>query len=222
MKQLTAVVLGATGLVGRALLRQLLSDERYGRVITLTRRALEPQGQGHEPHQVDFENLDSWAPLVSGDVLFSTLGTTLRAAGSKEAQFRVDHDYQLFGARAARDNGMSSLVLVSSTGADRRSLVFYSRMKGQLEAEVRALGLPRAVALRPGILRGHREEERPGEKLALSVLGVLPAWERLSKLRPVDVETVARAARSAVRAPLGFHVWEASKIFAEGMHGPDQ
>lgn len=221
MTQGRAVVLGATGLVGSALVRQLLSDDSYERVVTLTRREIAPQGEKHEPRVIDFERPESWQHSVAGDVVFSALGTTLRAAGSKEAQFRVDHDYQLFCARAAKQNGVSSVVLISSTGADRRSLVFYSRMKGQLETEIRALGLPRFVALRPGILKGERQEKRAGEEFALKVLGALPPFSSLSKLRPVDVETVARAARAAATGPVGSLVLEAEEIFALGAHeGP--
>src|SRR5512133_1827405 len=126
---LGAVVVGATGLVGAEIVRRLLANARFASVAILVRR---PSGVAHEKlreHLVDFDAPESFAALVRGDVLFSALGTTLRAAGSKEAQYRVDHGYQLRVAEAARRNGIGTLVLVSSAGASPRARIFYSRMK---------------------------------------------------------------------------------------------
>lgn len=195
---MNAVLVGATGLVGAELLRQLLADRDVASVVVLARRAVSVGDPRVRAHVIDFDAPASWADKVQGDVLFSALGTTLKAAGSKDAQYKVDHTYQLAVARAARKNGVGTLVLVSATGADLGSRVFYSRMKGQLEHDVVALGFPRTRILRPGLLDGAREEHRAGEKLALNVLRplgrVLPA-----RLRPIPVATVARAALVAAR-----------------------
>jgi uncharacterized protein YbjT (DUF2867 family) len=173
----TALVIGATGLVGAELISQLLADGAYGRVIAFTRRDTGVEHDKLTTHIIDFDDRDAWAPLVRGHVLFSTLGTTAKVAGSKEAQFRIDHDYQLWFAEAARDNGVESLVLVSAMGADANSVVFYSRMKGQLERAVRALEIPRTVILQPGMLDGPRKEKRPAERLALGVMRNMPGWD---------------------------------------------
>lgn len=219
-----ALVLGATGLVGSELVKQLLADDDYQQVVTFGRRAMPPLGEleprlmeKHTHHRVDFERPDAWESLVQGDVLFSALGTTLKAAGSKERQFRVDHDYQLSFAQAAKKSGVPTYVLVSSTGASERSRVFYSRMKGQLERAALGLRFSTACILRPGILDGDRLEKRSGERVALALLRHLPPLSSLSKARPVHVRIVARACRTAAREnPEGVHIWEARDIFERG------
>jgi uncharacterized protein YbjT (DUF2867 family) len=215
----SAIVLGATGLVGSALVRLLLADERFGSVRTLVRR---PSGRGHaklDERVVDFDAPGSWGGLVQGDVLFSALGTTIRAAGSQEAQRKVDHGYQLRAAEAARRNGVDVYVLVSSAGASPSSPIFYSRMKGELERDVEALRFPRARLLRPGLLDGERAEVRPGERWALRLLRpigpLLPA-----SARPIRVEVVARAAIAAALDPApGLRRIEAAELFRLGAAG---
>lgn len=214
---MNAIVVGATGLVGGELLRLLLADPAVTRVVALARRALPPADR-LVAHVVDFDAPATWAPLVVGDVLYSALGTTLRAAGSKEAQWKVDHDYQLAVARAARANDVGTLVLVSAMGADRGSRIFYNAMKGETEHDVVALGFPRTRLLRPGLLDGARQEQRGGEKLALGVLRplsrVLPP-----KLRPIPAITVARAALAAARdttpGPMRLEAGELFRLGAE-------
>jgi uncharacterized protein YbjT (DUF2867 family) len=213
---MAAVVIGATGLVGSELVRQLLADERYGSIATLVRR---PAGVAHEKlreHVVDFEAPAAWAALVTGDVLFSALGTTIRAAGGQAAQYAVDHGYQYRVASAARRNGVEAYVLVSSAGASPRSRLFYSRMKGELERDVEALAFPRARLLRPGLLDGERRELRAGERWMLRLLRplspVLP-----SAARPIHAAIVARAARKAAFDPTAGTVrYEAEALFRLG------
>jgi uncharacterized protein YbjT (DUF2867 family) len=195
-----AVLIGATGLVGSEVLRLLLADPRFGAVVVLGRR---PVGVPHpklREHVVDFAAPAGWSDLVRGDVLLSALGTTLRAAGSAAAQREVDHGHQYRAAAAARRNGVGTYVLVSSSGASPRSRIFYSRMKGELERDVEALGFARTRILRPGLLDGARREERPGERWALRILRplapVLPA-----SARPIRVAIVARAAVEAACDP---------------------
>ena len=212
----TALVIGATGLVGAELVSQLLADGAYGRVIAFTRRDTGLEHDKLTTHIIDFDDRDAWAPLVRGHVLFSTLGTTAKVAGSKEAQFRIDHDYQLWFAEAARDNGVESLVLVSAMGADANSVVFYSRMKGQLERAVRALEIPRTVILQPGMLDGPRKEKRPAERLALGVMRNMPAWALPPAARPVHARIVAAAARAAACTGFGTATWRAKEIFRRG------
>ncbi len=167
---------------------------------------------------VDFERLEASAEaFTSVEVVFSARGTTLKTAGSKEAQWRVDYDYQLAVARLGIAAGARALVLVSSTGADPRSLVFYSRMKGELEDAVRALGYPSLFLLRPGILDGPRSEKRPGERLALRALRLVPAFEALASLRPIPASMVARAGiRVALGREVGPRVLEARDLFRLG------
>ena len=219
MRTLSAVVIGATGLVGSELLRQLLVHERFTSIVVLGRR---PTGIAHgklREHVVDFDAPASFADLVVADVLFSALGTTMRAAGSAAAQYRVDHTYQLQVAQAARRRGVRTCVLVSSGGASPRSRIFYSRMKGELDRDVEGLRFERTRILRPGLLDGERRERRTAEQWALRVLRplapVLPYG-----LRPVRVEIVARAAIAAALDPApGTVRVEARELFRLGGRG---
>ena len=213
----TAIVLGATGLVGSEIVSFLLEDPRFDSIVTLVRRA---GGRGHPKlaeHVVDFRAPESWASHVRGDVLFSAMGTTRKKAGSQAAQYEVDYTFQMRGARAARDNDVGCLVLVSSMGADPGSALFYSRMKGELDRDVSALGIPRVRLLRPGILDGEREEARPLEALGLRALRFVGAVPGMSKLRPIHARVVARAAVAAWADPSpGVVVHEAGRLFELG------
>jgi uncharacterized protein YbjT (DUF2867 family) len=214
-----AVLIGATGLVGSALLRLLLDDDRVASVAVLGRRATGAAHPKLAEHLVDFDAPAAWAERVAGDVLFSALGTTLRAAGSAAAQYRVDHDYQLRAAEAARRNGVPAYVLVSASGSSPRALVFYSRMKGELERDVEALRFERTRILRPGLLDGERKEKRPGEGWALRVARPLAPLLPASA-RPIRVEVVARAALAAAFDPApGLVRYEGRALFALGEGG---
>jgi uncharacterized protein YbjT (DUF2867 family) len=211
-----AVLIGATGLVGSELLRRLLADERFSRVVVLGRRSTGVTHPKLREHLIDFEAPSSWSDLVKGDVLFSALGTTLRAAGTPSAQYKVDHTYQYRAAESARRHGVATYVLVSSGGASPRSRIFYSRMKGELERDVEALGFPRTRILRPGLLDGERQEVRGGERWALRLLRplapVLPA-----SARPISVAIVARAALEVASDPApGTVRYEARDLFRLG------
>jgi uncharacterized protein YbjT (DUF2867 family) len=204
----TALLIGATGLVGSHLLRQLLTDDRFSDVVTFGRRST---GLSHErltEHIVDFDMPATWRDRVRGDVLFSALGTTIRAAGSRNAQWRVDHTYQLETARSAATNGVACCVLVSSAGAAAGSRVFYTRMKGQLEDDVAALGFPRLHIIRPGFLTGPRPDTRLGERIALPVVRVLTSLGLFRAYRPIHADTVARAMIAAAFSPDPFRIHE--------------
>jgi len=212
----SALLVGATGLVGRELLQQLLADERFASVTVLGRRSTGVSHAKLTEHVVNFDAPESWSELARGDVLFSALGTTLHAAGSQAAQYRVDHTYALAVARAARKNGTQVYVLVSSGGADPGSRFFYPRMKGELERDAAALGFPRPRFLRPGPLDGERQERRVAEKAMLRVLrplaGVLPA-----SARPIHASFVARAGITAALSPApGAVVLDARELFRLG------
>jgi uncharacterized protein YbjT (DUF2867 family) len=207
-RPITAIVLGATGLVGTEVVRELLDDQRCGHVVALGRRRSSLEHPRLEQRVVDFEDPESWRGSLQGDVLFSALGTTIKKAGSQSAQHRVDYTYQLRIAEAAALGGVGTYVLVSATGADPQSLLFYSRMKGQLERDITALGFQRVCILRPGLLQGQRSERRPTEQWAAATLKHLPAWSGLARVRPIPAQRVARAALKIAfsEQPLGMGV----------------
>ena len=135
----TAVVIGATGLVGSELVALLLADSRFETVKVFVRRSTGRQHPKLEEHLVNFDAVETWKEQLTGDVLFSAMGTTLKQAGSKDAQYKIDYTYQYNVAKAAAENGVPQYVLISSAGASPKSRIFYSRMKGELEESVKKL-----------------------------------------------------------------------------------
>jgi uncharacterized protein YbjT (DUF2867 family) len=189
----TALVIGATGLVGNELVHQLLVDDRFGAVLVFVRRSM---GISHSKLQefiINFDEPLSWSHLVKGDVLFSALGTTLKKAGSKEAQYKIDHDYQYNFAQAAAQNQVPVYVLVSSAMASTSSRIFYTRMKGELERDIQLLPFQAIHIMQPGMLQGNRKENRPGEKIGLSVIRLLNKMGIALKQKPVPASIVAKA-----------------------------
>lgn len=164
-----ANVIGATGLVGQHLVAQLLSRTEFDIIRIFVRRTTGLVHPILEEHVIDFDQPETWRELVTGDVLFSTLGTTIKAAKTKENQYKVDFGYQYEFAKAAASNGVPVYILVSSIGANARSSIFYSRMKGELEDAVSRLKFSKLVIFRPSILEGEREEDRTGEKVGLAL-----------------------------------------------------
>jgi uncharacterized protein YbjT (DUF2867 family) len=212
----TALMIGATGLVGSQLSNQLLNDARFDRVIAFGRRKTGLSHPKLEEHVVDFESGDSWSSLVKGDVAFSALGTTRKQAGSLEAQKKVDYDYQLAFARAAASNGVATYVLVSSSSADPSSRIFYSRIKGELDREVQQLGFERVRIMRPSLLGGDRLEGRAGEKLGGALLGALNALGIARRYREIPGRVVARAMINAALDPeKGTRIYTLDEVFAE-------
>ena len=213
----TALLLGATGLVGRHCLDRLLETDTYGVVVTLGRRALERAHPRLAHHIVDFDRLDEHAALLAADDVFCCLGTTIKQAGSDDAFRRVDFTYVVEAARLARAQGATQFLLVSALGADSRSRLFYPRIKGEAEDAVRALGFERVALVRPSLLLGERATPRTGERVAERVLGFFSFALRgpLAKYRPIAAETVARAlVNIAIARPGGVRVYEPAAIRA--------
>ncbi len=202
----TAIVIGATGLVGRHLTEQLLRDRRFELVKIFVRRSTGINNSKLQEHVVDFDNLDGWKKLVTGDVLYSAMGTTLRQAGSKEAQYKTDYTYQYQVAKVAAANGVPEYVLVSAAGSSPDSSVFYSRIKGELERDVQKLPFETIHIIRPGMLAGEREKVRTGEQLGVGVLNIISLIPGLKNLRPIQGGEVARAMLNATfRHVVGIH-----------------
>ncbi|MBX3190549.1 MAG: NAD(P)H-binding protein [Labilithrix sp.] len=199
----TALVVGATGLVGGHVVDQLLArDDR--RVAVLVRRSLGKKSARLEEHVTDFDALVESAELDASvgevDDVFVCLGTTIKIAGSQERFRRVDHDYVVASARAARAAGAKRLALVSSVGADAGASTFYLRVKGETERDVRDLGFETLILARPSFLVGEREQERFGERAGIAVASAF-GWAMiggLGKYRPIEARRVAAAMIRAI------------------------
>jgi uncharacterized protein YbjT (DUF2867 family) len=208
------VVAGASGLVGRELVTRLARTPAYARIIALTRRALQIKHPGLVEAPARFDALDDvLAPLLQHSSVnaYCCLGTTIRAAGSQQAFRRVDHDLVLAFARWAASVPVSRLVIVSALGADARSRVFYNRVKGETEDELRAIAGSSLVLIRPSLLDGPRTERRWGEALALAMSRPVRTWLPAS-LRPVPVEDVAQSMITEALADSPAAVLEAAAL----------
>jgi uncharacterized protein YbjT (DUF2867 family) len=212
-EKLTANVIGATGLVGKQLVELLLKDDNFEKVRVFVRRDSGLKHPKLEQHIVDFGDEKTWEKSLSGDVLFSALGTTLKQAGSKEKQYEIDFTFNLDFAQKAKENGIENYVLVSSIGANAKSSVFYTRMKGELDEAVAKVGFKKLAILRPASLTGDRKESRIVEKMSIPVLNFLTRF-MLKKYRPISDATVAQAMINAALQDLeGKRIWEAGEVF---------
>jgi uncharacterized protein YbjT (DUF2867 family) len=211
----TALIAGASGLVGAELLEALLADPTVVRVHSLVRR---PSGRTNEAlaeQVVDFGKLAAAALPPAADEAYCCLGTTMRAAGSREAFRQVDLDAVVAFGRLAAAAGTRSLAVVSSVGADPSARSFYLRIKGEMEGELAALALPSLVILRPSLLLGDRRETRWGERAGELGLRLASPFLRgsLARYRPVHARTVAGAMIAASRrAAPGVRVVESNEI----------
>lgn len=185
-----AIVIGATGATGKDLTDCLLQDDSYTHVVLFVRRS---SGIVHFKLTeiiTDFENLGSVAEHITGDILFSCLGTTLKAAGTKEKQWHIDYEIPLQFTEIARQNGVAKMVLLSAYGASPKSRVFYSRLKGELEEAIKKLRFRQLIIFRPGLLL-RRNTNRVGERISTAILRILNTFNLAKKFRPLPTTLLA-------------------------------
>lgn len=204
-KFMKLLLAGSTGLVGSHVLQLALADHRVSAIVAPTRRELPAHPKLLAP-VVDFDALPAQAEWWRADAVICTLGTTMRAAGSEAAFRRVDFDYPLAVSRLARQHGTPAYALNSAIGADAASRFFYNRVKGELEKALADEGFTSLTYVRPGLIGGHRQEFRAGERLSQFVLGLAgPLLPRRWRLNPA--ERIARALiEAALRPKPGIHI----------------
>lgn len=191
----TAILAGGSGLVGGCVLRELLADPAFTRVVAVGRRRLGVEHPKLVQVIAEFDALDQLDRPLQGDVAFCCLGTTIKRAGSPAAFRAVDHGAVVAFAWAVQRGGVRSFFTVSALGANAGSRVFYNRVKGETEEALRVLGFARLAVFRPGLLRGPRAEFRLGERIGAVVLGAVEPLlrGRWRKYRAISAATVARA-----------------------------
>jgi len=211
----TALVAGASGLVGSQVLRLLLEDPVYSRVTLLARRELPLSHKKLEQRIASFDRLAQIADFPRVHDVFCCLGTTMQQAGSPDAFRKVDFTYVVELARVAVRHRASQFLVVTAVGADPQSRILYSRVKGEAEEAVRRLQFESIQIFRPSLVVGARAQSRPAERVA-RLLGLLVGWALvgpLSRYRPIKAEALARAmVRVAREAPRGTHVYESKEI----------
>jgi uncharacterized protein YbjT (DUF2867 family) len=192
--QKTALIAGATGLVGSYCLRMLLQSDRYAKVTALVRRPLDVQHPKLEQKVVDFDQLATTPGIIADDI-FCCLGTTMKKAGSKEAFYKVDYTYVVNLAKITSRQFASQFLVVSAMGADPDSLIFYNRVKGEMEETIKKLPFTVVHIFRPSLLLGDRPETRIGEKVGEVVMTALKPimLGSLKKYRAVPARDVAKA-----------------------------
>lgn len=214
-----ALVIGATGATGKNLVEVLLQNEQYSEVHIFVRKAFESSNPKLKVHIVDFNRPEDWKNLVQGDVAYSCMGTSLKAAGSKEAQRLVDFDYQYNFAKAASENGVGNYVLVSAYGANAQSSLFYSKLKGELEDSVKKLAFKRSVIFQPGILE-RENSNRLGETIFENTIKFANALGLFKKYKPMPTHILAKAmVHSLETQPQGVSVVKLDEIFTVAKSG---
>ena len=200
MKRLKAIVFGGTGATGKELVRLLLKDSRFSKVIIFVRKSPKIKHDKLTTYEIDFSRLNGYKGLIHGDVIFSALGTTLSQAGSKTQQYLVDFNYQYEFAKMGFENKVTHYSLVSSVGANIKSFFFYPKTKGALEEAVKKLGFNNVYIFQPPFLIRQSNLMRPGEKRALKILKLLNQIGVLKSQKPISVSDLAQKMINEIRS----------------------
>lgn len=211
----TAIVLGGTGLVGSQLLKLLMENKAFDKVLLLSRRKTGIHHQKIEELVIDFDKPADWKHFIQGDILYSAFGTTIKKAGSQENQYKVDYTYQWEVAKAAAENGVATYVLISSLGANPTSKIFYSRIKGELDRNVMNLAFKNIHILKPSLLLGARTEHRSGEKFAALMGSVFKYLPFVKRYRPIKDVFVAKAMLYCLLQCEGKNEFRADELFVK-------
>ena len=195
-----ALIIGATGATGKDLVNILLRDTDYTEVLIFVRRSMEIVHPKLLEILTDFDKPEEVAEQVRGDVLFSCLGTTLKAAGSKDKQWHIDYEIPLAFAEIAKRNAVPKMVLLSAYGASAGSRVFYSGMKGKLEDAIANLAFSRYIIFRPGLLL-RKHTDRAGERIMAGLLKALNSLGLIRKFRPMPTTILAEKMAKAAKVP---------------------
>ena len=205
------LLVGATGLVGQAVLRQALADSRVTKLVAITRKPLPPHDKLENP-LVDFDALPDDAAWWQVDGGICTLGTTMREAGSHHAFRKVDVDYPLAVAQRLHQKGARSFAFNSSIGANPKSRAFYMRVKGEVEQRLIAGGFPSLTLVRPSGILGKRQPHRAWEERTLRAFhAIRPILPRHYRVVPAD-KIAAALLEAAINAPPGVHIIESEKL----------
>jgi len=190
----TAIILGATGLTGSILLELLLTDPRYKKIKLFSRSSVEFEHPKMEEFLGDLLNLSRFKKDFQGDEVFCCIGTTRSKTPEKGGYREIDHGIPVEAAALAVENGIESILVISSMGANPESRIFYNRTKGQMEKDVRQQGVPRTFFLRPSLIAGKRQEKRLTEQVAGQFMKVLDLVlvGPLDKFRSIDPGSIAR------------------------------
>ncbi|MGG3560842.1 oxidoreductase [Neobacillus rhizosphaerae] len=211
----TALILGASGLVGKELTKILIQKNTYEKIFLLVRRPIEMIDSVCEPHVVDFDHLHNYEELFHATDVFCCLGTTIKKAKTKEAFRKVDYDYPVDAAKLAYKGGAENFLIVTAMGANPKSLFFYNQVKGDVEETLKKMNLPSLHIFRPSLLLGDRGEFRLGEKIAAKASGLINVLMvgPLRTYKAIEAKNVAAAmAEVALLNNKGIHIYPSQEI----------
>lgn len=215
MEKRNALIAGATGLVGNSILKQLLADDQYEKIVVIVRKPIDIQHPKLIQQQIDFDQVELLKAGMQIDDVFCALGTTIKTAGSQDAFYKVDFTYVVNLGKWSVANSVKRFLIVSAMGASAKSGIFYNRVKGEMEAAVSQLGIPQIQIFRPSLLMGDRNEKRGGEKIAQVIMGALGFLFAgpLLKYKGIHANVVARAMIKSVKEDVkGFTVFESGEM----------
>ena len=209
----SAILFGASGLVGSSLLTQLLDNPAYDKIIIVVRKPLSVQHQKLTTVIGDYAALPDLKQQLCADEVFISLGTTKKKTPDQNEYYRIDHDYPVLAASIAKNNGARSVLLVSAIDANANSKIFYVRTKGQVEADIIALGFEHTYIFRPSMLVGDRKESRPMEKFLIGLFSLLNplfagSWKRFHSIHVKDLAAAMINAANDLSVKVKRYHWQ--------------
>jgi uncharacterized protein YbjT (DUF2867 family) len=215
METKTALLVGASGLVGGHCLQFLLGEPSYTNVVALVRTPLPVSHPKLVQRLVDFPELETFGELMYADDVYCCLGTTIKKAGTQDAFRKVDFDYPIKLAALTQHCGAKQFLIITSLGADPHSRIFYNRVKGEVEESIRKIPLDAIHVFRPSLLLGDRAEHRTSEKAGALILSALKYAMKgpLQKYRAIQAHDVAKAIVRVAQMNLnGVNIFESQRI----------
>lgn len=209
------IIAGASGLIGSYLLRFLLEENSIGEVTALVRKPLDISHKNLVQRQISFDKPESFKEFITGDVLFCCLGSTRKKTPDQRDYRKVDYDYPLALAQLASQNQVQQFHIVSALGANPHSVNFYSRLKGEVERDIKVLNFRSIHIYKPSLLEGPRQEKRPLEKVAMKLMKIINPLLRgnLTKYRSIKAEIVALAMyKQSLKNSEGVFIYPSDKI----------
>lgn len=188
----TAIILGATGLTGGLVVKQLIESKNYAKIKVFTRTSLNNDSPLIEEHLIDLLKLEDYEAEFTGDAVFCCIGTTKKKTPNQANYRAIDYGIPVTAAHLCKKNGIPAIAIVSAIGANPKSSIFYNKTKGEMEQDVLKLKIPCTYILRPSIIAGSREEKRAGERLGLAVFRFLKPlffgrWKKYAAISAYEI-----------------------------------
>lgn len=210
----TAIIIGATGLTGGILVKRLLNDQRYRKVVLISRTSLGKQHPKLEEHLVQMFQLHEYEDLFKGDELYCCIGTTKAKTPDEEQYRKIDFGIPVAAAELCKKQGINTFAVMSSMGADPKSKIFYSRLKGEMEEAIKSLKLTKTIIVRPSLISGDRSEKRLGEQFGKALMKLLNPL-MLGPLKPyrsIAPEQIAKAMIWLANNPIDKRIFQSNEL----------